>query len=468
MVVSILQKSVIVLLLAGGLAEAVWGYGQFLGVWPSGNSRFVFTGSFYNPGPYSGFLSMVIAIALFEWKRLKSKQHWSQGLLGMLCTLMIILLPAGRSRAAWLALGVAAVYYLYCNQKEAILKKLFQNRLATLTGCFVLILTFGGIYHLKKDSADGRLFIWKNAIHAIAKNPWKGCGWDHVAGVYGEQQEAYFSSGNGTEAEKRIADAPDNIFNEFLQAAMAWGVPSAMAIILILVYTFYIGHQSESWSLCAGLLSLATFAFFSYPFQFPEFCICLFLIVAGIHLSAIEKFDCVRKEITHFILIGSTIAVLAYGQWVIERHQHEQEWRLHRKSQQELYPDMKWNAQFLFDYGLRLHRSGEYSKSEEVMNTGMQVSSDPMFLVIQGKNAWYQKHPKEAERWLQRAANRVPNRIYPHYLLAKLYSDSAFLNRERFLSAAEIVLNRDAKVPSTAVRQMREEIQKLKEERWGR
>ncbi len=129
---------------------------------------------------------------------------------------------------------------------------------------------------------------------------------------------------------------------------------------------------------------------------------------------------------------------------------------------------MKWNAQFLFDYGLRLHRSGEYSKSEEVMNTGMQVSSDPMFLVIQGKNAWYQKHPKEAERWLQRAANRVPNRIYPHYLLAKLYSDSAFLNRERFLSAAEIVLNRDAKVPSTAVRQMREEIQKLKEERWGR
>ena len=468
MVVGVLRRSCIGLLLAGGLVEALWGYGQFLGIWPSGNSRFAFTGSFYNPGPYCGFLSMAIAIALFEWKRLNDMRHWGHGLMGMLWVLMLILIPAGRSRAAWLSLGLVTVYYLYCHYRENSLKWLLHHRLATLAGCLAMVLILGGAYHLKKDSADGRLFIWKNALHAIAQSPWQGYGWDYVAGVYGEQQEAYFASGTGSDSEKRVADAPDTMFNEYLQVSMAWGLPAMALVILILAYTFYVGHHAKAWSLCAGMISLASFAFFSYPLKFPEFCISLYLMVAGICLSVIEKSGYVRKDVTYILLIGFTIAVLAYGQWAGLRYHVEQAWKRHRKSPQELLSDMRWNAQFLFDYGLRLHRSGEYAMSEDVMRAGMLVSSDPMFLVVQGKNAWYQQRPEEAERWLLRATNRVPNRIYPYYLLAKLYSDSAYRSQEKFLWVAEIVLNRDAKVPSAAVRQMRADIQKRKEELCGK
>ena len=124
---------------------------------------------------------------------------------------------------------------------------------------------------------------------------------------------------------------------------------------------------------------------------------------------------------------------------------------------------MKWNAKFLFSYGYRLHKRGLYKDSEEVIQDGISVSSDPMFLVIQGKNAWYQQRPEEAEQWFLRATHRVPNRIYPYYLLAKLYSDSAYFNKNKFDWASNIVMVKPPKVYSTAIRQMREEINKLKQ-----
>ena len=44
------------LLMAAGTVEAVWGLLQVYGYEPSKHSLYALTGSFYNPGPYSGFL----------------------------------------------------------------------------------------------------------------------------------------------------------------------------------------------------------------------------------------------------------------------------------------------------------------------------------------------------------------------------------------------------------------------------
>ena len=43
----------------------------------------------------------------------------------------------------------------------------------------------GGIYQMKKDSADGRLFMWKIAAQAVSEHPWTGCGWNSVKAAYG-------------------------------------------------------------------------------------------------------------------------------------------------------------------------------------------------------------------------------------------------------------------------------------------
>ena len=65
----------------------------------------------------------------------------------------------------------------------------------------------------------------------------------------------------------------------------------------------------------------------------------------------------------------------------------------------------------------------------------------------------------EAEEAYEKAAYMIPNRLYPHYLLAKLYVESQQYEKAR--NKAREVLEKEVKVPSTAVREMRLEMERL-------
>ena len=91
-----------------------------------------------------------------------------------------------------------------------------------------------------------------------------------------------------------------------------------------------------------------------------------------------------------------------------------------------------------------------------------------MVLNIIGKNCQAQGKYEEAEHWFVRSTYRLPNRIYPYYLLAKLYAEhpDVFPN-EKLDWAAGMVLEKEAKVESTAIREMREEVKKWLENKNG-
>ena len=55
----------------------------------------------------------------------------------------------------------------------------------------------------------------------------------------------------------------------------------------------------------------------------------------------------------------------------------------------------------------------------------------------------------------------VPDRIYPYYLLAKLYAEPDFFDKERTEQMANIVLTKSPKVDSGAIDEMRTEIRSL-------
>ena len=68
-----------VLIILGGM-EAVWGLRQIYGLAVSNHSLYALTGSFYNPGPYSGYLAMIFPLCLYEWLNLKEKtgRTWAE------------------------------------------------------------------------------------------------------------------------------------------------------------------------------------------------------------------------------------------------------------------------------------------------------------------------------------------------------------------------------------------------------
>jgi hypothetical protein len=72
-----------------------------------------------------------------------------------------------------------------------------------------------------------------------------------------------------------------------------------------------------------------------------------------------------------------------------------------------------------------------------------------------GKNYQAMKAYNLAELSFRKASFMVPNRIYPHYLLMKLYIEMG--EEEKAKAAARIILTKEPKVMSTAIKEMREE-----------
>ena len=417
-------------LIAAGAVEAVWGLLQVYGYEPSNHSLYALTGSFYNPGPYSGFLAMCVPVALHEW--LEGKRIWKHVALVAL-VLMLVVLPSGMSRSAWVAALVASGYVLGMHYREG----LYRYRNVFWIGGLLLILLGIGAYHWKKDSADGRLLMWKVATQAVLDQPWQGVGWEYVAGAYGDAQERYFASGAASEQEAHVAGAPEYVFNEYLQVAMAWSVPALCGILLLVGGCFYLGHRGRMFGVCGGLLSLGVFSFSSYPFQFVEFILAFLALLVTCAMGF-------RKTWLRVLALVLGIGLGAY----LSEHRPQK------------------NARRMFEQAHALHKAGQWQASTDLLKETMKISSDAMILNIIGKNCQALGVYEEAEAWFVRSTHRLPNRIYPYYLLAKLYEEHPeVFPREKLEWAARMVLEKEAKVESTAIREMREEVKALLEEK---
>jgi tetratricopeptide (TPR) repeat protein len=114
--------------------------------------------------------------------------------------------------------------------------------------------------------------------------------------------------------------------------------------------------------------------------------------------------------------------------------------------------------QFLFGYARSLSETKENEKSNEVLQRAMQISCDPMLYNIMGKNYQSLHEYELAEQCFKKAVNLVPNRLYPHYLLAKLYYEMGLT--EKAESETNIVLTKKPKVDSKAVGEMRDELKR--------
>ena len=428
----ILHTVIVWSLIAAGAVEAVWGLLQVYGYEPSNHSLYALTGSFYNPGPYSGFLAMCLPLALHEW--LEGKRRWKFLALVALA-LMLVVLPSGMSRSAWVAALVASGYVWAMHHRE----KLYSYKKVLWVGGLLLIILGIGAYHWKKDSADGRLLIWKVATQAVMEHPYTGVGWEQVAGAYGDAQERYFASDMATAQEEHVAGAPEYVFNEYLQVALAWGVPALCGILLVVAGCFCLGHRDRQYGVCGGLVSLGVFAFSSYPFQFREF------VVAFLALLVACVMTCRKVWVQGLaLLVGIGVGVYLY----------------------EKRP--KQRVRILFEQAHSLHKAGEWEDSTKLLKELMKKSSDAMILNIIGKNCQALGNYEEAEDWFIRSTHRLPNRIYPYYLLAKLYTECPdIFPRKKMEWAVRVVMEKEAKVQSTAIRQMREEVKKLLNEKYG-
>ena len=465
------------LILFGGV-EAIWGLRQLYGFSASGHFRYALTGSFFNPGPYAGYLAMVLPLCLHhfvrfrDWKWLITSLKIERAAAGVVGVLILCVLPATMSRSAWVAalIGCGWVMYMHRDSRKwKLLWRRYKKRYVSWgIGIFLVLIVGGaGAFFLKPDSALGRLFLWKITCQAIANHPW-GCD-KGFAFAYGEAQEAYFSKGDYAEWEERVAGSPEYAFNEYLELTLTQGPAICIMLIVITFACLWAGTQFRRYGVCGAIVTLLVFSFSSYPMHLPAFIVayvCL-LLACGIG-------DIIAKP----VILSACLIIWTGGfhdKWQQEKDAcrdwvnarilyHAGAYTAANAAYDKLYPQLREKGTFLFEYGHSLHKAGFYNESNKYLDKALVYCADPMILNVIGKNYHALRCYNWAEELLLASVHRLPGRIYPYYLLAKLYAEPEFLNREKFEEMKRIVLMKAPKVHSTAIEEMRREVEEIAKE----
>lgn len=383
-----------------------------------------------------------------------------------------IILPATMSRAAWIAAAIGGCM-LVCRKfdlmgyiRRTYRSHPFQTNIYACLAVLVIVCTAIGTYAMKRNSADGRLLMWKIDTHILLHKPF-GVGLGNFAGAFGEQQAAYFADQERPENEKQVAGCPEAGFNEFLQfgAETGW---IGLLLLLSLTGISTVNQIRRGSPLGYGLLTTVVFACFSYPWSVLPLRLLFMILLAGVNLKGFRMQDkfisCILLFSYASCLIGwtgiykrSKLRVNANRQWSDIRI-----WTSYERYDYivddgaRFLEAMQWDFRFLYDYGYALHKTGDYRRSNEILGLGIQISCDPIFWVIVGKNYEAMGDFTAAEAAYQHAHNMIPDRVYPLYLLAKLYF--RFEQQEKALIVSRMVIDHTPKIESVQTRKMQKEL----------
>lgn len=463
----------------------LYGFGQFFGVFQSYHSSFPITGSFFNPAPFAGWITIGSIFYLFiflyreqfyrhfytlQQNKLLSRTLFYGSIINILGS--IILLIILQSRASWLALLGGFIFLLLKRIKCLLPLSLIKKSSFLSLGIVLLIVLGIYFYSLRKTSADGRILIWKISSEIIKDYPLTGVGLDNFKVHYMNYQAHYFSTEETLQQEIFLSDNVVYAFNDFLQFFTEQGFVGFFLVIVVFYLALKQGKSVFGILGCATLICLCVFSFFSYPLQILPLKILGLMALALCAFSSKEKTHIFTNKTLRLILLSMMI-ILIFLQKNSLYHLHigYYNWKKAMNSYfsndfeqsmfyfQKAYPFLKTNGEFLMHYGKALSLIEESEKSNEILHQAKNYLNNSIIQTSLGDNYKNLKDYKNAEKHYQTASNMIPNRLYPHYLLAKMFQEEG--NIEKAKQQAKILLEMPIKVPSMVAFEMQEEMKTL-------
>ncbi|MBO4958405.1 MAG: O-antigen ligase family protein [Butyricimonas sp.] len=451
----------------GGIYQSCLVLGQLLGYGISNHLRFVVTGSFFNPGPCGIFLAGVFVLAVAMMKKEYRKVGFNLMFVRYVTACVtfgvtLVALVPTMSRAGWIG-ALVGVMLLY--RREVVAWGNTRRRWVIGGGIVGMIVVLMLFYLLKKDSANGRLFIWQNTVSAYWKTPLFGVGIDGFERAFAEAQHDYFEKEKVLEQDNRhveMAGVVESAFNEPLALFLLLGAVGGVLTAMVLFFKL---QRLTAYSCVAVALLVASF--FSYTFYIPSIAIVFLFAVAQLPDRRVRGGRYVN--VLMFGIMGIVVLFFdfrefgrreAYRKW--KNNAVYYTWEDYQSVVEEygkLYPVLKNDFKFLFEYGHSLHKVGRYEESNIMLKRGIRHSADPMFWNIAGNNYLALKQYDQGMTAYLRAYYTCPNRVYPLYLLTKLEAERGDTTMMNYYG--RILLGKRPKVPSLAVDEMKFEIRKM-------
>lgn len=409
----------VLLLSAWLICYAVTGILQTTGRLTSHNIRFLLTGPFNNPGPYGGFIAALMAVCISFCVlengagRFPTIVKW---VAGVAATAGFMILPATMSRAAWLGLAVSMTVLIL---KNGVAVKWLRSHRWILPILIIAFVTMSfAVFLMKKDSALGRLHMWRIESRIIAKQPVKGVGEGNFAYSYGMEQAAFFMEKERSMTSVRVAGCPEYAFNEYLGAGVEYGL-GGLILSIILAAGCCIKLLRANNPLGYGCIVFSVFAFFSYPMSIWQF-----KLIAGLFLAASVSSCLKTGQWVPFAVFLVTIVCSA----ILSKRAHREE------TFRECYYE-----------GYALFQDKAYAAAIPLLERGSRMSSDPMFHNILGRCHEALGEYDKAEKEYTLAHYMVPGRLYPLVLLQEMYiaQEDTLRAKAAYDAMARIPLNPD-------------------------
>jgi len=400
-------------------------------------------------------------------------------------SILLFVLVTSQARAAWIGAACAVIYmlyaynYLHLSTMYYNIKSRLKHINKILFPCLItisifLFITFLykltiSLFIIKRDSAIGRIHIYKMCLLCIKKFYLTGCGISNSKVFLNTFQANYFSNSRPLK-EQLLANNLFECFNSFLQTIIEGGVLLAVVYIIALYYfvcaLIKVAKLKDSSLSIEGAACVIT-VFISSMFSNPFNCIPI-LIVFILSLSVIPFPSVSILKVSKFYLYIAYVATAsaiftAGGRFIIMC-----KWYNALSKMQDGYDEaaltqynslsntLKNNGFFLYNYGAELYNHKKYEKSLSILKIATDYYNSYELYCYLGNSYEAKGLYREAEKAYIEAGNISPHTIYPKFLLFKLYKKMKL--KEKAIKTGELIIKYPLKVKNSNSIQMQEEI----------
>ena len=395
----------------------------------------VFTGFLHNSGLWGEFVAMTL-IGNIGLIHLNKKSKKTSTLLTFVSFIVSFMLYESDSRASWLSFSIGILTFF-----SPLIIKHLPKSIIIRTGSLLILICLctyliSGLYSYKKDSADGRILIWKISLEMVKDKPILGYGFDGFRKNYMNYQAAYLQEKQLPETINNLADDNHHAFNEFLRIIIEQGIIGVIILFIFLttigytIYKYKLYIDTVSRTIISCLTALLFFSFFSYPLSTFHINALIVILLAGLACSSQDTPIWKLQIRSISLIIPYSIIFFISSVYLFSYSKANSDWLNTLKGVytndnilEEARKKLSGNPYFLSTYGKYLNKKKRYSKAASILS--QSIKEYPSYYTVMELGISYKAKKKytEAMHCFVKAMHMIPHKIKPLYFMMELYYD---------------------------------------------
>lgn len=358
-------------------------------------------------------------------------------------------------------------------------KKNSTSAMALLVvGLIIIIPVCSYLYNAKKDSADGRKFIWKLSAQMIPEKPLTGYGYGYFEKEYNLYQAAYIKNDNASTAELANAGPVIMPHNELLHNAVEGGSIGLVLIMLFFGSLLFTIRKKEKTNLneqdpakrgffnlaYAGTISFIAMSMVNSTIQIIP-TMCLMVIYAAIICSTVKSSPFLKNHA--LVSMGTKTAIISistYSVWILfslaDADRQNKKAKLLKEAGNnketlqilgKLEPTLKENSDYWQNYEHLYFKTQQFEQAAACFEKAKKYSSLPPIYLGAGKIHEKMKQYPEAIREYETLTALYPAKFAYKISLLKTYLKNH--ENAKAIDLAYEIIELQPKVPSEKIDQ---------------